>query len=62
MNDLSIHCPKAIEQAANISDDRLYTRPMSLTSFHLHIDNDQTCGLWVQFDFGIGHELNPPRD
>src|SRR5215813_13620796 len=55
MNDLSIQCAEAIQQAPSIGNDRFYTRSMSFTSFHLHIDNNETCRLWVQFDFGIGH-------
>ena len=55
VNNFPVHRAKAIEQTADIIDDRLHARPMALASLHLHIDNDKTCRLRLQFDFRIGH-------
>jgi hypothetical protein len=61
VNDLSVHRAEMIEQAADTADHRLHTWPMALTTLHLHIDNDETRRLRLQFDLIVGHQRIPPR-
>src|ERR1051325_9449759 len=56
VDNFSVDRPKAIEQAANIGDHWLDPWAMALATFHLHIDNDETGRLWIQFDLGGGHQ------
>jgi hypothetical protein len=51
MDDLSVDRTKAIEEATDVGDDGFHTGPVPLATFHLHIDNNQTCRLGMQFNF-----------
>jgi hypothetical protein len=35
---------------------------MALATFHLHIDNDETGRLWIQFDVAGGHQRSSGND
>jgi hypothetical protein len=57
VDDFAVNRPKAIEQAANIGDHWLDPWAMALATFHLHIDNDETGRLGIQFDLGADHRV-----
>src|ERR1044071_652442 len=55
VNKFSVHCAKAIEQAADVADYRFHAGTVTLATLHLHVDDHQSRGLWLKCDFRFTH-------
>ena len=51
MNDFSVDRTKAIEEATDVGDDGFHTGSVPLATFHLHINNNQSRRIGMQFNF-----------
>jgi hypothetical protein len=54
VNDFSAGLAKAIQQSADVLDDRLQGRAVPFTAFGLHVDDDQAGVLRRKFDGRMG--------